>query len=244
VSGFLQTLRNGAEGLLRLVYPPACALCGGRLEPPRKLGLCPECWRGAPLIRLPYCTACGQPLNADEVPGGLCLDCRLEAPPVVLRAAALYREPLVSLLHLCKFDFWAPAAEQLAELLVERAHALFPAWRPDALVPVPLHHRRLRWRGFNQSVLLARILAEHWELPVTPALRRVRDTVPQARLPREARLTNLRGAFAVVDPQVVLGARLLLIDDVTTSGGTVHECARTLSAAGAAEVRAYLVARS
>lgn len=240
----LKTLLEVGDGLLRLLYPPSCALCGQRLPPPRRLGLCPECWRGVPLLRLPCCQACGRPLSADEAPGGLCLDCRLEAPPIVVRAAAAYREPLISLLHLCKFDFWAPAASQLSELLDERFHAAFPDWLPEALVPVPLHPRRLRWRGFNQSLILAGALGRRRGLPIIEPLRRVRDTVPQARLPHEARRTNMRGAFTVRRTSRVSGARLLLIDDVTTTGGTLYEAARTLLEAGAAEVRAYVVARS
>jgi ComF family protein len=238
-----QTIKEGLDGLLRLIYPPACVLCGRRLPPGRRLGLCDPCWLSVELVKAPVCETCGRPLNDDERPAGLCFDCRLQPPPLVIRAAALYREPLVSLIYLCKYDFWPTAALQPAELLVERAHALFGSWRPDVVAPVPLHIKRLRWRGFNQSELLARPLAGMWGVPLADGLLRVRDTVPQVRLPDEARRENLRDAFAVDAATALNGRRVLLVDDVTTTGATLAEGARALRAAGAREVAAYVVAR-
>ena len=237
-------IREGLDGLLRLIYPPSCVLCGRRLPPGRRLGLCDSCWLSVELVRAPVCEICGRPLNDDERLGGLCFDCRLNPAPMIIRSAAHYREPLVSLIYLCKYEFWPSAARQPAELLVERAHALFGDWRPDVVVPVPLHPRRLRWRGFNQSELLARPLAELWDVPLLKGLLRTRDTIPQVRLPDEARRENLRDAFAVGDTaSAIEGKRVLLVDDVTTTGATLIEGARALLAAGASETAAYVVAR-
>jgi len=238
-----------ADGLLRLLYPPVCQVCGERLDEGLKIGLCPACWRLVVLIKHPWCAACGKPLLKKEIvdPRGenLCLDCRVLGglSPVTLRGTALYREPLVQLIKEFKYRFWPTLAEQLSGLFAERADALFGAWRPVIIIPVPLHSKRLRWRGFNQSRLLAQRLAAHWGVPLGEPLVRVRNTVPQVKLPDEARLTNLAGAFAVGDPRAVDGRRVLLVDDVSTTGSTLLECARELYKAGATEVRAYVLAR-
>ncbi len=115
---------------------------------------------------------------------------------------------------------------------------------PDVVVPVPLHERRLRERGFNQSLELARGLAGRTGIGLAAtALSRLRDTVPQARLERAERLLNLKGAFAA-DPRQVAGRRVLLVDDVSTTGATLVECTAALLAAGAATVDVAVLART
>ena len=113
----------------------------------------------------------------------------------------------------------------------------------DALVPVPLHRRRERERGFNQAEASCRVVGKSTGLPVWRALRRARPTPPQARLTREERRRNLRGAFVPAPRRPVTGAHLLLLDDVYTTGSTVHECARVLRQAGAASVHVLTVTR-
>jgi ComF family protein len=243
----LELGRRTVNGLLRLLYPPVCLVCGERLPEERKIGLCPACWRCVELIKHPWCGACGKQMTQREVsdPQGenLCLDCRRNPFPVTMRGTAVYAEPLIRLLHEFKYDFWPSLAEQLGDLFVERAYALFGAWRPDTVVPVPLHVKRLRWRGFNQSRLLAVRVAGHWGVPLTEPLVRVRNTVPQVNLPAEARRTNVAGAFAVRDAGMVDGKRICLVDDISTTGSTILECGKALREAGATEVRAYVLAR-
>lgn len=117
--------------------------------------------------------------------------------------------------------------------------------RLDVIVPVPLHKRRLRSRGFNQALLLAELLAHEWRLPLERrALRRVRWTEPQITLTAAERRENVRGAFAVADNVAVAGKCVLLVDDVLTTGSTVEECARTLKRSGAVGVAVVTVARA
>ena len=115
----------------------------------------------------------------------------------------------------------------------------------DGIVPVPLHPKRLRWRGFNQAVLLAREVGREWRLPMDPfVLRRSRNTSPQTQLPEEERRKNVRRAFEIAAEKSVKGKSLLLVDDVYTSGATVNECSRTLMRAGAKEVYVLTLARA
>lgn len=114
----------------------------------------------------------------------------------------------------------------------------------DLLIPVPLHASRLRWRGFNQSLLLTKDLASSWAMPLDPfVLRRCRSTPPQVGLDERARRRNVRGAFAVADRASVKGRAILLVDDVFTTGATVNECAVTLRRAGARCVDVLVLAR-
>ncbi len=114
---------------------------------------------------------------------------------------------------------------------------------PDIILPVPLHISRLRSRGFNQALLLARVCFPEWQGKIQPdLLHRHKPTIPQTSLSGKARRNNLKGAFSVSDPGLVAGRKILLIDDVFTTGATLNECAKTLSKAGAAEIEAFTLA--
>jgi len=118
-------------------------------------------------------------------------------------------------------------------------------WQPDLLVPVPLHPRRLRERGFNQAILLGTLLAKTWQIPLArTALDRTRWTVPQIELHHAEREANVRGAFVVATPAAVAGKRVLLLDDVLTTGSTVSECSRMLRKAGANDIFVLAIARA
>jgi len=119
------------------------------------------------------------------------------------------------------------------------------AREPDVIVPVPLHVKRLRSRGFNQAVLLGELLAREWRLPIARrAMRRVRWTEPQINLSADERLHNVKGAFTVSDYAAVAGKHVLLLDDILTTGSTAEECARVLKRAGAVEVTVITIARA
>lgn len=152
-------------------------------------------------------------------------------------------QPVATVLHQLKYQRRLAAARPLRRLVAERA----PAWVAgcELLVPVPLHRDRLRWRGFNQSLVLARDLARAKCIPVAPqALVRVRPTRPQVGLDPRLRTANVAGAFQVVDAAGVRDRRVLLVDDVMTTGATVQACALALRRAGARRVDVLVLARA
>jgi len=193
----------------------------------------------------PFCIRCGAPFTSG--PDHLCEPCLRDPPHFArARAAALYRgdttDPLATVIARYKYGLDATLAPILSELL----------WRNlpfdvdhDAVVPVPLHIDRLRWRGFNQASLLARGLARRCGATCAPAaLQRLRPTAPQVGLGETERRHNIRGAFRVRDPDTVSGRSVLLVDDVYTTGATAKECARTLRRAGARRVDVLVLARA
>lgn len=200
---------------------------------------------------LPRCRWCGHWL--DPLARGVerCADCRsARADDLLLARSAAPHEGLTRRLVVrLKYHRHQAAAEALGAILRrwlrhdEEAARALPLDSAAALVPVPLHRRRQRWRSFNQARLLAETLAEECGLPVVEALVRVRPTRPQVGLAAAARERNVKGAFAARDECIVSGATYVLVDDVYTSGATLRECARTLRAAGAGQVVAVTVAR-
>jgi len=143
-----------------------------------------------------------------------------------------------------KFGGVARLARPLGALLADYADPEFPFSAVDLIIPVPLHPRRLRERGFNQSLLLARQVGKRRSIPLNfTALHRTRQTQPQTQLSGAERRKNVRGAFEVRQAEVVGGKRILLVDDVFTTGATVQECASVLGEAGASEVHVLTLAR-
>lgn len=217
----------------RLLLPPRCLIC--REQGSNDIDLCVICRE-----RLPWnhaaCDSCALPL---PVPGR-CGACLRRPPPLdAVCAAFLYGDPVDRLLPRLKFHRDLAAGRLLAELMVP---LLEKQPRPQALVPVPLHRRRLRQRGYDQALELARPLARRLDLPLLPgALRRVRNTAPQSELDARHRRRNLRAAF--VAGNVPLPDHVALIDDVMTTGQTLHAAARALRRAGVTRVDAWVCAR-
>ena len=203
------------------------------------------------------CSVCGERLispyafsSSDGEP--LCGLCRRAQPPFVKAAAyGSYEGGLRELIHLLKYNGVRPAANVLGRMLAEAISHLESALGegPLVVVPVPLHFRKLRQRGFNQSELIARAALklltprERYHLATT-VLQRLRETQSQIGLSRHQRRENMRGAFAVTQPEDVLNKPVLLVDDVFTTGTTASECARVLRRAGASKVYVATVART
>lgn len=215
--------------------PPICRVCG--LPVGQALGAGPDSAFGPAASSSP---------PADPGTGRWCGACR--ARPVVYayaRAAAPFGEVMREALHALKFGKRRAVARPLGDLLAEAGSACPAARRADLLVPVPLHRDRERERGFNQAALLADRLARAWEMPVAPTvLVRTTPTLPQSGLGREERRRNVRGAFAVARPRRVTGRRVVLVDDVMTTGATAEACAVALRRAGAVEVGVLTVTRA
>jgi len=223
-------IRRTGGGLLELLFPKdcVCLACGRLLVDDTVRQLCSDCAEALRPLKGPACSACGAPTEA----GALCGACaRL---PDIARipgvAPYAYAGTVQALVHALKFQHVRLAAVPLALGMLEVLPRGF-----DALVPVPLHRARARERGFNQARLLCEALAERGGPPVLDALVRTRATKPQSKLPEAERWKNLVGAFQLAQP--VGGKRLILVDDVRTTGATAAACAGALYAGGAREVR-------
>jgi ComF family protein len=237
------------RGLLDLVLPPRCLLCQARVE--TQGALCVECWRGISFLGTPCCSCCGLPFPYEPGAGEvLCAGC-LAYHPRFDRARSVFsyddhsRGLVLALKHGDKlqgvpaFGQWLARAG--ADLLAEA----------DLVAPVPLHWTRLWRRRYNQSALLAKAACAAWQRPDRPVpafapdlLVRRRRTPSQGHRSRLQRAENVRGAFRVRRKGAVEDKRVLLIDDVLTSGATVEECARVLHRAGAAGVDVLTLARA
>ena len=236
--------KRAGRFVLDLVYPPLCIVCR---EPVAEAGgLCPACWQDLHFLDGPVCAACGLPFEIDPGEAALCAACLLQKPAfdkarAILRYDEAGKKPVLALKHADRLDL-APAFGRW----LERAGRELLA-SSDLIVPVPLHRTRLWLRRYNQSAELARALARLTGLPCEPLLlRRLRATPSQGEMPSaKARRRNVRGAFAVAKERrpVLHGKRVLLIDDVLTTGATADACARTLKRAGAAAVAVLALAR-
>ena len=216
-----------------LLLPARCAACSTPLGHERPF--CEPCWQSVTPIGA-ACPRCAEPGWQE-----LCPECRRQPPPFAgVSPVFLYGGQLAVALLRFKYARAGHLARSLGALLVPELRRLREAQPGILIVPVPLHPRRLRQRGYNQSALLAR--AACGEGPALRALARVRPTAPQAGLDREQRRLNLRGAFRA-DPRV-RGCPVLLVDDVLTTGATAAACSEALLEAGATSVRALVLARA
>jgi ComF family protein len=233
------------RGALDLLYPPRCEACGRlRREP-----ICADCLTAIERITPPVCEVCGDPFDPLARGAPRCRDCRGRRRAYsAARTAAYYTGPLVEAIRRFKYDcqmvLWRPLGGLMVEALANGSAAALDPDTIDVVCPVPLHPSRLRERGFNQSVLLGEVVAEAINHPLKQLLDRTRPTRPQVDLPAESRAANVRDAFAPRLEEVVARQRVLLIDDLFTTGATLSECARALRSAGAADVRVFTLART
>ena len=230
---------------LDVLFPPLCHICRAFIPEAGTLHICPACRESMPIVGHPLCPVCGIPF-----PGAgddhVCGDCQ-ESQPVfrAARAAMIYEGRCRDLIHAYKYRHKTYLRRPLALLAADSLRDFVATCAPELMVPVPLHVRRLRERGFNQAVLLGEIWAREWNLPLDRgAMRRIRWTEPQINLTAAQRRDNVKDAFDVRDANAVKGRRVLLVDDVYTTGSTVKECAVALKAAGAREVAVVTVARA
>ena len=237
--------------LLDWLYPPRCRHCRGRIAKDEDY-FCHACREKIRLVSHPLCTACGRPFLDTSGEDHLCGACLTRAPSFQeARAWACYPgeesegHPLREIVQRFKYGRKVSLGKPLGRLMARGCREFLAAHPADMVIPVPLHPRRLRWRGFNQAVILAREVGRLEKIPVDPfILLRSRETPPQTQLAEEERRKNMRAAFAVNPAKPIEGKTLLLVDDVYTSGATVNECSRTLLRAGAKEVYVLTLART
>ncbi|MBB5044812.1 ComF family protein [Shinella fusca] len=242
--GLARRLRGLAGAALDLVYPPACAGCGVLLG--SGAGLCPGCWSKLAFIERPYCEVLGTPFSHDLGPGILSADAIANPPPFErLRSVALYDDLARNLVHSLKYRDRTDLAPMMAGWMLRAGDGAVEA--ADVIVPVPLHRLRLIWRKFNQAAELSRALAALSGTPVLiDAVRRTKRTRRQIGLSPRARAENVRSAFSVTPEgrEALFGRRVVLVDDVYTTGATVAAVTRALKRAGAADVTVLTFARA
>ena len=240
-------IRDGMRAALRagldIVLPPLCPSCRAPLG--GGAGMCAECWAKLSLIEPPYCARLGIPFVYDPGPGLLSMEA-IANPPAYdrARAAVRYDDVARKLVHAFKYSDRLDLAPMMGQWMARACRELLAD--AGALIPVPLHWRRLWGRRFNQSATLAGAISSLAGVPVLhDALKRVRATPQQVGLSKNERADNVQGAFRVPPEKKadVAGRRLVLIDDVLTSGATVDTCARALLRAGAAHVDVLVFAR-
>lgn len=233
--------------IVDFVFSPKCLTCSRFLKEEENDPVCPECWAEIQLIAPPWCERCGFPLASsfEGTAAPICRECRKGKRYFhQARAVGIYDGTLRKIIHLFKYRQKESLHQILGELLLKYLSQHWSDLKVDFILPVPLHRKRLRWRGFNQAELLARMISLNLDLPLlTENLQRPRFTTPQIELTKKERLTNLRGAFKVRKSEEIEGLSLLLIDDVFTTGATMNECSRALVEAGASKVYCLALAR-
>ncbi|MBF0588151.1 MAG: ComF family protein [Magnetococcales bacterium] len=228
----LPGLKRLGGRLLDALYPPICPLC--KTPIPHHPGLCDTCMETLPDAPRHLCQGCGavtmEPLTS-------CTECpEMGTPADAVYSAFWYQSPLDNMMLRYKFGDRTEWAPLLAALMWSQLEVSFTQENPHLIIPIPLHYRRLVARRYNQAALLARSLAHQMDCPLsTNSLKRIRMTTPQTELYSDERRRNLHGAFRA-EPRRIAGRRILLVDDVLTTGSTMHEAVAVLKEAGAERV--------
>lgn len=231
------------EALKDLLFPPLCLGCTRRLDTSRAPLFCSDCLADLAFLGSPCCTCCGIPFPTGS--DHLCGTCLTHRPAFdYARSLLLYQPPVATVIRALKFGGQLTGLASLG-VLATRSQLMEQFTQPDCILPVPLHVTRLRHRGFNQAQSIAASCFPQWRSRIrTDLLLRQRPTVPQSHLSGEERRSNLKKAFILAEGAQLTDERVLLVDDVFTTGSTVSECSHVLRVAGAARVEVFTLARS
>jgi competence protein ComFC len=238
-------LKTALDAALNFVYPPVCQLCGLERAGAGEGYVGGKCWRGVRFVTPPFCDRCGLPYEGDMTQPFVCENCAdLEFGFRFARSAVTANPMMLDIIHRYKYHHALWFEPFLADLLERQAKPALAAEKWDLIVPVPLHPLKMRQREFNQAERLARCLGRLLDLPVNArVVRRVQFTETQTRLSRPERAANVSAAFAPRPGKELHGQKVILVDDVMTTGATTSACARALRQAGAGDVCVWTVAR-
>ena len=241
-------LKRTLDALASVLFAAPCRVCGDALQHAGRIPICAACLEGFERIANPLCQCCGRPFEsplAADAAQPLCRLCRIGFYGFdQARSFAVYNDALSEAIVLLKYDGVRPLGDWFAARLAEAIFRGTSGWRADVVVPVPLHPERLRERGYNQAELIARPLAKRLDLRlVEHLLARTKPRPPRLLLSRRERWESVRGAYVTRPGRKVDNLRILLVDDVMTTGATLDACARALKKAGAAAVFGITVAR-
>ena len=220
--------------LLDILLPPVCGVCDQPVS--KNATLCPDCFNKLKFITKPHCHICGRPFDFDIMGECICTQCLAKRPKFLkARAAVQYDDGAKKILLPFKHGDRLDLAPLMLKLMRPAADELMP--ETDIIIPVPLHRWRLFKRKYNQAAILANRLAKAYHKTCLPCgLKRTRATSSQGHLSPSERKQNVTNAFAVTKPSAVAGKRILLVDDVLTTGATANECTKVLLKAGATQV--------
>ncbi|HUN56358.1 MAG TPA: ComF family protein [Smithella sp.] len=239
------TLSEALNDISEVVFPPRCLGCAEILHPVSGQIFCPDCGDKIKFITGDICHICGTTFPDSPARSHLCGDC-LENKIYFscARAVFSYENFILNAIHQFKFKRNISAGEILASFMAGFSFPDIDFADYSLLIPVPLHIKRLRERGFNQSLVLARAVGKKRQIPVNfSVLKRRRFTLTQTGSNREERKENIKGAFEVTNPKKIAGKNIILVDDVYTTGATINECAKTLVKAGARKIAVLTLAR-
>jgi ComF family protein len=237
------------DSLLNLFYPEVCFICADPIVHRKERGVCTKCLNKARDLRLkpPVCSSCGLPMpNFESGADVLCGNCILQPPAYSgARSFGYYSGELGRLIQGLKFNNRRNLVALLVPFMIQAYYGSWDRDDFDLVVPVPLHPKRRRSRGYNQSELLARLLAHRTGIPfINSVLVRTRSTLPQVGLTDTQRRENVRNAFQCINSRQISGRRILLIDDVMTTGATASSASAALKKGGALRVSVLTLART
>jgi len=238
-------LKSFLYALADFLIPPKCLLCNVFFTPENSRYFCNNCYDGFSFIKKPICEKCGFSFQTKEGADHLCGQC-IKSKPFFDKARSIgkYDGTLRKAIHGFKYNEKSLLSEPLSQILAAVGKEILETENYDTIIPVPLHSKRLRQRGFNQAQVLAKKAGEIWGIRVdTRSLERKKWAPPQTLLTRKERHKNIKGTF-YCRPERIRDKNLLLIDDVYTSGSTVSECAKVLKKNGALKVDVLTLART
>jgi len=238
-------LKPWVESALNFLYPPVCQICGQQRSSAAEGFVCPACRRKVRWVVAPFCNRCGLPYEGEITAAFECANCRdTKFYFRFARSAVLANDLILDIIHRYKYGGGLWFERFLAGLLIQQALPALSQEKWDLIVPIPLHPVKQREREFNQAEQLARRLGRAAGLPVNVHLvRRVKSTTTQTLLGRRQRADNVAGAFALCARKRLNGEKIVLLDDVLTTGATTSACARVLRKAGAGDICVWTVAR-
>ena len=226
-------IKRIAQGVLDVIYPRTCPFCDGILK--REQDLCEECYSKLRYIEEPRCKKCGKQLPKDELE--YCYDCAITAHMYKEGVAVfVYNDMVSKSIYRFKYHNRRYYARAYGVLMARYCKETIKRWHPDVLIPVPIHHKKMQKRGYNQAELMAKELGFQLNIPIDDRiLRRTKHTKAQKELTRSERKKNLEKAFKIC-ADVVEYKKVVLVDDIYTTGSTIDECAKVLMEAGVKEV--------
>ncbi len=237
------------EGLISLLLAADCGVCQHPLEPFNITYVCIDCWSKIKWLKAPYCSKCSRPFSSTfkSIPTFLCPECRRQN--IYFNRAfipTLYEGAMKKVIHLLKYNKKTGIMRTLEKIIrsyFDCLNSSLPCL--DLVVPIPLHRKKLRERGFNQAELIARVVAKHLQVRLTKGnLKRIKATITQTSLGRKERRRNLREAFTVKNRDEFQAKNVLVVDDVYTTGTTIKEAAKVLKEARVKDVYVFALARA